>query len=145
MFLIKKVKEIAKKSTRDYIIHGLYDLNTLGRANQDLLKKIGFDFTLLDLAAKKSDELVTKNAAASFDRRYYIEAKTIRNQAYTHLKEAVDMIRECGKFVFCRNAYRLKGYRSNHLRKGKLRWKRMHKVQKPGPGPEQETIDINHK
>jgi hypothetical protein len=127
------------------MIHGLYDLNALGRDNQDLLTKIGFDFTLLDLAAKKSDELATKNAAASFDREDYLEAKTIRNQAYTHLKEAVDLTRECGKFVFCRNAYRLKGYRSNHLRKSIMRWKRRHKVQKPEPGPEQETIDINHK
>ncbi|MGD2090616.1 MAG: hypothetical protein PVH61_30870 [Candidatus Aminicenantes bacterium] len=126
--LIKKVKEIAKKSTNDCMIHGLYDLNTLGRDNQDLLKKIGFDFTLLDLAAKKSDELATKNAAASFDRKDYLEAKTIRNQAYTHLKEAVDLIRECGKFVFCRNAYRLKGYRSNHLRRIRLRNTRRKKL-----------------
>lgn len=126
--LIKKVKEIAKKSTRDYMIHGLYDLNTLGRDNQDLLIKIGFDFTLLDLAVKKYDELTTKNAAASFDSKDYLEAKTIRNQAYTHLKEAVDLIRECGKFVFCRNAYRLKGYRSNHLRKSKLRNTRRKKL-----------------
>jgi hypothetical protein len=126
--LIVKVKEIAKKSTHDGMIHGLYDLNALGRDNQDLLTKIGFDFTLLDLAAKKSDELATKNAAASFDREDYLEAKTIRNQAYTHLKEAVDLTRECGKFVFCRNAYRLKGYRSNHLRKTRLRNTRRKKL-----------------
>ena len=137
--LIERVREIAKKSTHDGMIDGLYDLSALGWDNQDLLKKIGFDLTLLDLAAKKSDELATKNAAASYDRKDYLKAKTIRNQAYTHLKEAVDLIRECGKFVFCRNADRLKGYRSNHLRKSKLRDTRRKKLSLTVPVSESEN------
>ena len=52
--LIKKVKEIANSSSFDGMINGLYDLNVLGLVNKELLKKIGFDFTLLDLAVQKS-------------------------------------------------------------------------------------------
>jgi hypothetical protein len=55
---------------------------------------------------------------------FFRETKKIRHQAYTHLKEAVDLIYHCGRYVFCRNDARLKGYSSNHLRMKKMRWKR---------------------
>jgi len=45
------------------------------------------------------------------------EAMIIRDKAYTYMKQAVDEIRECGKFVFWRNPDRLKGYMSDHWRK----------------------------
>jgi hypothetical protein len=129
--LIKKVKEIANRSTHDGMIDGLYDLNILGMIHQYLLEKIGFDFKLLDMAVKKSRELARNKKAASFYSEDYLEVKKIRDQAYTHLKEAVDMIYDCGKFVFCENSARLKGYSSNHLRMKKMRWKRIHNVTGP--------------
>ncbi|MBN2672899.1 MAG: hypothetical protein JXX29_14545 [Deltaproteobacteria bacterium] len=45
------------------------------------------------------------------------ETKRIRDQAYTHLKEAVDAIRECGQYVFWKNPDRRKGYASDYNRK----------------------------
>jgi hypothetical protein len=105
------------------------------------LTNIGFDLTLLDLAAQKADELDAKFAAASFDREDYLEAKKIRHQAFTHLKEAVDFIREYGRYVFWRNPYRLKGYRSNYLRSLRQRWNMRHTVPEHKPEPEQITID----
>jgi len=131
--LMESVKEIADRITHDGMIQGLRDLSVLGINNRDLLTKIGFDLTLLDLAAKKAKELDAKYAAASFDRKDYLEAKKIRHQAFTHLKEAVDYIREYGRYVFWRNAYRLKGYRSNYLRRIRLRDPRRNTV--PGPEP----------
>jgi hypothetical protein len=139
--LIGKVKEIANRSTHDGMIDGLYDLNVLGLVNQYLLTKIGFDLTLLDLAAQKSRELATKKEEASWDSEDYLEAQKIRNQAFTHLKEAVDLIYDYGKYVFWKDYARLKGYRSNHLRMKRLRWKRRHNVPGPEPAPEQLTID----
>lgn len=41
----------------------------------------------------------------------------IRENAYTYLKQAIDEIRECGKFVFWRNPERMKGYVSEHWQK----------------------------
>ena len=98
--------------------------------------------TLLDLAAQKADELNAKYAAASFDREDYLEAKKIRNQAFTHLKEAVDFIREYGRYVFWRNAYRLKGYRSNHLRRIRLRSTRRNRITELEPGYAPITVEI---
>jgi hypothetical protein len=140
--LMDSVKEIADRITHDGMIQGLRDLSVLGRNNRDLLTKIGFDLTLLDLAAQKADELNAKYAAASFDREDYLEAKKIRNQAFTHLKEAVDFIREYGRYVFWRNAYRLKGYRSNHLRRIRLRSTRRNRVTELEPGYAPITVEI---
>ena len=42
-----------------------------------------------------------------------------RNRAYTHLKEAVDQIRRCGKFAFASQPERLKGYASAYGRKNR--------------------------
>jgi len=61
--------------------------------------------------------LARKKEAASVYSEDYLEAKKIRDQAFTPLKEAVDKIRKCGQFVFWRNPGRVKGYRSNYLRR----------------------------
>jgi hypothetical protein len=135
--LIGWVKEIAERSTHAGMIQDLKDLNVLGRANRELLTNIGFDLTLLDLAAQKADELKVKYAAGSWNCEAYLEAKKIRSQAFTHLKKAVDFIREYGRYVFWRNASRLKGYRSNYLRKLKRRSTRRNTV--TGPEPAQIT------
>jgi hypothetical protein len=140
--LIDLVKDIAESTTHDGMIKGLKELSALGRANQDLLTKIGFDMTLLDLAAQKSNELSTKKEEASWDSEDYLEAKKIRNQAFTHLKEAVDLIREYGRYVFWRNPARLKGYRSNYSRMLNKRSVRRNRVPEPVPGDVPITIDV---
>jgi hypothetical protein len=139
--LMESVKEIADRITHDGMIQGLRDLYVLGINNRDLLTKIGFDFTLLGLAAKKAEEFARMYAAASWDREDYREAKKIHNQAFTHLKEAVDLIYEYGRYVFWRNAARLKGYRSNHLRNRYRKRARRNAVPGPETGPEPITIE----
>jgi hypothetical protein len=129
--LILRVSEISKRITQKGMIKGLRDLSVLGKANRDLLTKIGFDLTLLDMAGIKADEYEAKCKEGSWDREDYREAKKFRNQAYTHLKEAVDYIREYGKFVFWKDAHRLKGYRSSYLRKIRLRNNRRKKLSIP--------------
>ena len=141
--LILMVNEISKRVTRKGMIKGLRDLSLLGKTNRDLLTKIGFDLTLLDMAWIKADELDAKYKAGSWDREDYREVKKIRYQAFTHLKEAVDYIREYSRYVFWRNAYRLKGYRSNYLRRISLRNIRRKNLQLNVRGLESENPDLN--
>jgi hypothetical protein len=136
-----KIKKFLKGTTHAEMLQCLNDLSVLGRDKHELLTKIGFDLTLLDLAAQKADELSTKKAAASWNRKDYLKAKKIRDQAFTHLKEAVDYIREFGKFVFRRNVDRLKGYRSNHLRKIRLKSTRKKNELELEPGYVPITIE----
>ena len=114
--LIGWLREIAGSLTHSGMIQGLKDLSALGMAKKEILKNIGFDMTLLDLASQTSDDLSSKYEAGSWNSEDYLETKKIRNQAYTHLKEAVDYIREYGRYVFWRTPARLKGYRSDYRR-----------------------------
>jgi hypothetical protein len=81
-------------------------------------------------------------AAAYRDRQDFSEAKRIRDQAFTHLKEAVDLIRKCGQYVFWRNAARLKGYRSNYLRRLSRRSAEPNNEPEPGPVPEPDELEL---
>jgi hypothetical protein len=141
--LILTVKDIAKRNTHSGMIQGLRDLYELGIKNRDLLKKIGFDFTILGQAANKAEELGAKYESSSWDREDYCESGKIRNQAFTYLKKAVDLIRKYGRYVFWRNAARLKGYRSNHLRKKKLKKTRQNTVTGPEPETGFEMVQID--
>ena len=132
--LIKKVKKLVKGTTHAHMIQSLNDLSVLGGFNRELLKKIGFDFTLLDLASRTADNLDSKYAEGSWKSEDYLEAKKIRDQAYTHLKEAVDYIREHGRYVFWNNPARLKGYRSDYRRMLNQRSTRRNRVPEPCPG-----------
>jgi hypothetical protein len=114
-WLSGRVSEISEGSGHADMLQDLNDLAVLGKENPDLLTTVNFDMTLLDKAAQAADEKSTLWAEASYDRAGYKEAKKIRDQTYTHLKEAVDKIREYGQFVFWRNDARLQGYRSEYL------------------------------
>jgi len=140
--LIAKVNSYLEGTTHANMIQCLNDLSGLGRDNQELLTAIGFDLTLLDLAAQKSDELASIYAEATRDRKDFSEFKKIRDQAFTHVKEAVDKIRKCGKYVFWRTPSRLKGYRSDFLRRISRRSTEDNTEPDaaPEPVPETETV-----
>ena len=112
--LLKRVDEIAQGDTNSDMVQDLNDLATLGKANTGLLTSISFDLTRLDLAADLSDRMGDLLGATNGERKEVSETMQIRDKAYTYLKQAVDEIRECGKFAFWRNPERFKGYVSNY-------------------------------
>jgi hypothetical protein len=138
--LISKVNTFLEGNTHAHMIQCLNNFSVLGRANQELLTNIGFDLTLLDLAAQKSDELASLYASASRDRDDFSEIKKIRDQAFTLVKEAVDKIRKCGQYVFWRTPARVKGYRSNYLRR--LNRRSTNGSNEPGPAPLPEPDEL---
>jgi len=112
-----RVGAIADGNGHADMIQDLNDLSVLGKDNQELLTKINFDMSLLDLAAQKADEMATLLGETTRDRADYSAIKRIRDQSYTHLKEAVDEIYSHGQYLFWRSDERYKGYRSNYLRR----------------------------
>lgn len=115
--LLARVEEIAQGDTNSDMVQNLNDLAVLGKSNTDLLAAINFDLTLLDLAADLSDRMGDLLGATNGERKKDSEAMQIRDKAYTYLKQAIDEIRECGKFVFWRNPERMQGYVSEHWQK----------------------------
>jgi len=115
--LVARVDEIAQGDSNSDMVQDLNDLAVLGKSNTDLLSTINFDLSLLDQAAELSDGMGDLLGATNGERKEDSEALLIRDKAYTYLKQAVDEIRECGKFAFWRTPERLKGYFSEHWQK----------------------------
>jgi hypothetical protein len=108
--LMSRVEEIAAGNTNADMIQDLNDLSLLGKNNTALLEAINFDLEKLDDAANASDELANILALANGDKSLQSESKSIRDKAYTHMKELVDQIRDAGKYLFWKNEKRYKGY-----------------------------------
>jgi hypothetical protein len=117
--LLSRVEEIAQGDTNSDMVQDLNDLAVLGKSNTDLLTAIQFDLTLLDAAADLSDRMGDLLGATNGERKKDSEAMQLRDRAFTYLKQAIDEIRECGRFVFWRNPDRLKGYTSDYWKQQK--------------------------
>ncbi len=117
--LLSRVSAIADGNTHADMIQDLNDIAVLGKENIVPLQAINFDVALLDEAATTADVLSDLLAQATTDREENSSARVIRDQAYSHLKEAVDAVRACGQYVFWRNDERLKGYGSRYFRRAR--------------------------
>lgn len=115
--LLSRVDDIADGYGNADLVQDLNDLAVLGKDNTDLITAIGLDPALLDQAAANSDELASILAQANGDKSSDNPAKQMRDRMYTLLKEKVDTVRDCGKYVFWRDASRLKGYSSDYLKR----------------------------
>ena len=112
--LLGRVNEIAKGTGDSDMIQDLKSYSLLGLKHQDLLTPIGFDITKLDTASSMSDEGANLLAEANGSKLKGNEQKVLRDKAYTHLKEVVDEVRACGKYIFWKDKKRLVGYQSDH-------------------------------
>ncbi|WP_128755287.1 hypothetical protein [Aquimarina sediminis] len=115
--LLARVRAIADGEGDADMIQDLMDISVLGKANIAELEKIKYDPKNFDLAAQKSDalaELLAKANGATLDNS---KAKNIRDRAYTHLKEAIDEVRDTGKYAFRKDPERYKGYISRYKRR----------------------------
>ena len=115
--LLARIDEIALGDSNADMVQDLNDLSVLGKAHLDLLGLINFSPDALDEAAATADRMADLLGATNGERKEVSESMIIRDKAYTYLKQAVDEIRECGKFVFWRNPDRLKGYVSEFWQK----------------------------
>ena len=121
--ILGRIAYIAEDYSNADMIQDLQNLAVLGKNNPEPLKAIGFDMEELDRASRMSDEMADLLARANGENSSDHEDKVIRDKAFTYLKEAVDEIRECGKYLFWRNEERLKGYSSAYMRRIRNRMK----------------------
>jgi hypothetical protein len=115
--LLSRMDEIALGDTNSDMVQDLNDLSVLGKAHLELLVPVHLAAIDMDNAAATADRMGDLLGAVNGERKEVSEAMIIRDKAYTYLKQAVDEIRECGKFVFWRNPDRLKGYVSEFWQK----------------------------
>jgi hypothetical protein len=121
---LAKVQTIREGSSNADMLQDFSDMNVLGKDNPESLTKIGFDLIDLDRAAETVDQLSAVLALANGEEGDDVDAKELRDKAYTFMKMAVDEIRNTGQYVFWRDEDRKKGYvsayqkRLNQRRKG---------------------------
>ncbi len=114
--LLNSVADISKGSNIPNMIQDLNDLAVLGRNNLEPLLKIGFEEEKLAIAADMSIQLADLRAIVNGDKYNPRFNREIRDAMYTLLKQCVNEINECGKFVFRNDPIRLKGYSSQYTR-----------------------------
>jgi len=109
-----RINRIAEGSGNADTIQDLHDLAILGKENTAPLIAVNYDVTTLDAAADLAVKMSRSLAEAKDNREQINELKITRDKAFTHLKRAVDEVRNYGKFAFWRNDDKLKGYRSEY-------------------------------
>ncbi len=114
---VEILKHIAKGKGYADAIQDFEQLLFLARGNEDLLTATGFDPALLEEAENTARRMTALFAEVTAIRKEQDETLTIRNQAYTYLKQAVDEIRCAGRFALHQNKHRLAGYRSQYLQR----------------------------
>jgi hypothetical protein len=114
--LLSKVHAIEEGTGNEDLVQDLSNLAVLGKANLALLTTIGITEAKLTAAESKSTEMSGLLALMTGERTENNSAKILRDKFYTLLKQSVDDIREAGKFVFWKDAKRLKGYKSAYFR-----------------------------
>ena len=119
--LLSRVNRISDGNKDTDMIQDLNDLAMLGRENLSPLIAVGLDSARLVEAADKSMELGVLKADATITRSEAREQKLVRDLTYTYLKDAIDTIRQCGQFVFWKNAERIAGYGSKYFRDNRKR------------------------
>lgn len=117
--VLGRVRAIAEGSGDADMLQDLSDLAELGRTYPAALETINFDTALLDEADDTCEALSPLLASANGEANMDNEVKLNRDRAYSYLKEAIDEIRECGRYVFWRNPARLTGYGSEYKRRNR--------------------------
>jgi len=111
--VLAKIKEGAGDAD---MIQDLNDLAVLGKNNPEPLMAINVGMGMFNKAADLSDYLAELRAKANGEHFSQSESKLIRDKAHTLLKETLDEIRACGRFVFRNDDSRRKGYFSRYIR-----------------------------
>lgn len=115
--LVNKVQKIAEGNSHADMIQDLSDLAVLGNGYPEPLKAIGFDFSLLTKAAENAERMSELLAQCNGLRMSDNKLRITRDKAYMYMKQAVDEIRDHGKYAFWRTPERQKGYVSRYVKK----------------------------
>ncbi len=114
---ISKIEKFSDGFSFSAVIQSLRGLAVFGREHIEELKASTFDITKIDKAEEMSRELGAILGTVHSKRAFCSDVMKIRDQAYTHLKDALNEIKRHADFVLWREPGRLKGYASTYNRR----------------------------
>lgn len=116
--LMDIVHRIAEGATNADMIQDLSELAMLGKNNPTQLEAVSLDLLKLDRAAELAEQGGLLLGKVNGDRDDNLKVdKDMRDRAFTYLKEAVDTIREAGRFLFWKEEEKAEQYASAYFRK----------------------------
>lgn len=115
--LLSRLSSISEEGSNADMIHDLFDLATLGRANTTELVAMHFDLSRLDGLEATAVEMTDLLGHFTFDRRSINASKLFRDQCFELVAHAVSEIYAAGKQVNEKGTARYSGYESAELRK----------------------------
>ncbi|MRT93870.1 hypothetical protein [Ancylomarina sp. 16SWW S1-10-2] len=116
--LMDIVYRIADGATNADMIQDLSELSMLGKNNPSQLEAVSFDLLKLDRAAELAEQGGLLLGKVNGDRDDNLKVdKDMRDRAFNYLKEAVDNIREAGRFLFWKDEEKAEQYTSAYFRK----------------------------
>ncbi|WP_109438597.1 hypothetical protein [Aquimarina sp. AU119] len=118
--VLDRLDKITQAEGDDDIIQDLMDISVLGKSNAPELEKMRYDLRKFNIAEQKSDYLAELLFKANDDTLDDVKAKDLRDRAFTHLKEAIDEIRDTGKYAFRKDPERCIGYVQIRIQEKKI-------------------------
>lgn len=115
--VLEQTRNVAEGAGAPDMIQDLVNLAYIGNGNPEPLQAINFDFTQLEKGVDTAEEMADLLARVNGEKGSEKEPKLMRDRAFWFLKEAVDEIRACGKYLFWKNPEKVKGYTSAYYKK----------------------------
>ena len=114
---LDKIEKFSDGGSHAAMIQSLRGMVIFSRENIEALKAGNFDVSKIERAEVLSHELGSILSEIHSIRANCSGSKKIRNQAYTHLKEATTEVKRHADFLLLKDQGRLKGYTSTYTRK----------------------------
>ncbi|WP_421920195.1 hypothetical protein [Marinifilum sp.] len=110
------IAKIKKDQSHADISMNLYQLAKLGEHNSQLLEAINFDFSILEHTKKEHKRM--SNLLSEVHSLMHVDNSklSVRNKAFSLLKECVDEVRCYGRFAFANQSNLAKAYSSEYRR-----------------------------
>ncbi len=111
----KVIEDIRESNDRADFIFDMWTLYDFVSKQTDLLDSIGSDPALREELTGYSQTFVRTSSTHFIQNKH--AARDRRDEAYAHLKAAIDELRRCAKYALWKDKKRLRGYASEYFRK----------------------------
>ncbi|HPS57627.1 MAG TPA: hypothetical protein PK514_05920 [Spirochaetota bacterium] len=114
---ISKINRLGSGNSNASMMQSLRDISVFGQENIEFLKEAKYDITALETAEQMSRDMAALLGAVSTARAFNSASLRLRDQAYTHLFNAMKELKSHAAYVFVHDNARLRGYTSDYYRK----------------------------
>lgn len=114
---LKRIRRIANQRSNAALFQNLLTMAIIGEEDRELFLPPGLDPALPARARYLSDYLPALYAEYTNKQKSKSDSRRLRDRAFTLLKQAVDELRICGRYLFADNPRLYKGYCSDFMKK----------------------------